>query len=89
VASPSKLALVPLNCAGFDVVLGFSVQRGLSGERSYSFPPMMISSNLSGCPEIVVSKVNFEAGWGLITITPSPMASNEASAVETCAVNVK
>src|SRR3989442_15696479 len=71
------MASVPLNELGLDeFVLGLTVQRGLSGDRSYSFPPMMISSNFSDCPEMVVSIVNREACWGLTTMIPSPVASN-------------
>src|ERR1700730_8785009 len=70
------MAFVTLNELGLDeFVLGLTVQRGLSGARSYSLPPMMISSNLSGCPAMVVSIVKRDACWGLTTMIPSPVAS--------------
>src|SRR5712691_4164822 len=72
------MASVPLNELGLDeFVLGLTVQRGLSGDRSYSFPPMMIFSNFSAWPAMVVSIVNREACCGLTTMIPSPVASNE------------
>ena len=75
---------------GFDeFVLDLTVQRGLSGERSYSFPPMMISWNLSGCPAMVVCMVNWDACWGLTTMIPSPVASNVTLPLTMCATRVK
>src|SRR3989442_2239448 len=84
------MASVPSKELGFDeFVLGLTVQRGLSGERSYSFPPMMISSNLSGWPAMVVCIAKRDACWGLTTMIPSPVASNVTLPLTMCATSVK
>src|ERR1700681_1485439 len=50
---------------------------------------MMISSNLSDCPAMVVCIVNREACWGLTTMMPSPVASNVTLPLTMWATRVK
>src|SRR6266576_621308 len=85
------MASVPLKELGFDeFVLALTVQCGLSGERSYSFPPMMISSNLRGWPAIVVCIVKRDACWGLagapaLLLQPATTSSEIGSTSHVCA----
>src|SRR5690349_2687464 len=83
------MAFFPLNDDGFELVLAFTVQRGLSGDRSYSLPPTMISSNFRVSPAMLVCIVNFDASLGLITTVPSPVASKVTPPLDTCATSVK